>query len=159
MGDRDVTSLSRRHLTSYRRSVGLVFQQFNLLPALTAQDNVMAPLLPYRAPFDVRARARDLLDQVGLSGREGSLPSQLSGGQQQRVAVARALINHPGLILADEPTGALDSQNGEAILALLLNLRRHYGITVLIATHDPSIASRCDRTIRFSDGRVLAACM
>lgn len=155
VGDQDITSLSRRRLTAYRRTVGLVFQQFNLLPALTAQDNVMAPLLPYRVDFDVPARARELLDQVGLAGREGSLPSQLSGGQQQRVAIARALINRPGLILADEPTGALDTANGESVLRQLLDLRDQLGVTIVIATHDRSIAARCDTAIRLLDGQLL----
>ena len=158
VGDQELTRLSRKQLTVYRRSVGLVFQQFNLLPALTAQDNVMAPLMPYRRlPFDIRERARDLLGQVGLGGRENSVPSQLSGGQQQRVAIARALMNNPSLILADEPTGALDSHNGEAVLELLLGLRDQLGVSVIIATHDPAIASRCDRAIVLRDGKVAHA--
>lgn len=151
----DITTLSRKRLTTYRRSVGLVFQQFNLLPALTAQDNVMAPLMPYRTDFDVAERATELLGQVGLQGRGSSLPSQLSGGQQQRVAIARALINRPGLILADEPTGALDSQTGAAVLDLLLSLRDQFGVTLIIATHDLEVAKQCDRHISLRDGRVV----
>jgi putative ABC transport system ATP-binding protein len=92
---------------------------------------------------------------VGLSGRERSLPSRLSGGQQQRVAVARALINDPGLLLADEPTGNLDSTTGAEIMELLVDLRRHRGMTVIVATHDPVIASRCDRIVRLRDGRIV----
>ncbi|MDX6716249.1 MAG: putative transport system ATP-binding protein, partial [Baekduia sp.] len=105
VGDEEITGLSAKRLTAYRRRIGLVFQRSNLLPALTALDNVMAPVLPYRTDFDKRERARSLLEAVGLEGREASLPSRMSGGEQQRVAIARALINDPGLILADEPTG------------------------------------------------------
>jgi putative ABC transport system ATP-binding protein len=155
VGHQEITGLSAKRLTSYRRRIGLVFQRSNLLPALTALDNVMAPVLPYRTDFDKRERARELLRAVGLEAREGSLPSRMSGGQQQRVAIARALINSPGLVLADEPTGALDSATGSAIVALLLELRDRHGVTVLIATHDEDVAQRCDRTIRLRDGRLL----
>lgn len=151
----DITTLTRRGLADYRRSIGFVFQRYNLLPALTALDNVMAPLLPYRASFDKGARARELLAAVGLGGREHSLPSRLSGGQQQRIAIARALINQPQLLLADEPTGNLDSRTGDDILNLLLDLRHDRGMTVLVATHDPRIATRCDRLIQLGDGKVL----
>jgi putative ABC transport system ATP-binding protein len=105
--------------------------------------------------YDRRARARELLDAVGLAGRERSLPSQLSGGQQQRVAIARALMNEPGLLLADEPTGNLDSGNGGQILDLLLDLRERHGMTILLATHEQHIAARCDRLIRLTDGRLV----
>jgi putative ABC transport system ATP-binding protein len=152
--DQDVTAMSRSQLATYRRRVGFVFQRFHLIPAMTALDNVMAPVLPYRTPFDKRDRARGLLEAVGLAGRENSLPSRLSGGQQQRVAIARALVNRPALLLADEPTGNLDSHTGAEILDLLLDLRGRYGMTVLVATHDPQIAVRCDRYLRLNDGRV-----
>jgi putative ABC transport system ATP-binding protein len=132
-----------------------VFQRFNLLPALTVLDNVLAPVLPYRVGFDKAARARDLLAAVGLEGRERSLPSRLSGGQQQRVAIARALINRPPLVLADEPTGNLDSRTGTEIVDLLLELRATYGITVVMATHDHGVAARCDRVVRLLDGHVV----
>jgi len=154
VGGREVTAMSRRQQADYRRRVGFVFQRFHLIPALTALDNVMAPVLPYRTSFDKRGRARDLLDAVGLAGREGSLPTRLSGGQQQRVAIARALVNRPSLLLADEPTGNLDSQTGGEILDLLLDVRARYGMTVIVATHDPQIAVRCDRYLRLSDGRI-----
>jgi putative ABC transport system ATP-binding protein len=154
VGGRELGRLSRRELAAYRRTVGFVFQRFNLLPALTVLDNVLAPVLPYRVGFDKRSRARELLAAVGLEGRETSLPSRLSGGQQQRVAIARALINAPSIVLADEPTGNLDSRTGAAIVELLLDLRATRGMTVVLATHDSQIAARCDRVVRLLDGRV-----
>jgi putative ABC transport system ATP-binding protein len=155
VADFEVTRLSRREQVAYRRRIGFVFQRFHLLPALSVLDNVAAPLLPYRTGFDKQERARELLAAVGLAGRESALPSQLSGGQQQRVAIARALVNHPFLLLADEPTGNLDSQTGGEIIELLLELRERRGMTVLLATHDSAVASRCDRIVRVLDGRVL----
>lgn len=155
VGDVDVSALGRREQAAYRRTIGFVFQRFHLLPALTALDNVAAPLLPFRTPFDKFARARELLAAVGLGGREEALPSQLSGGQQQRVAIARALINDPGLLLADEPTGNLDSATGVEIIQLLLDVRRERAMTVIVATHNALVAARCDRVVRLLDGRVL----
>jgi putative ABC transport system ATP-binding protein len=153
----DVTALSRRRQALYRRGVGFVFQRFHLLPALTALDNVLAPVLPLRRPgFDATGRARELLAAVGLAGRESSLPSRLSGGQQQRVAIARALINRPRLLLADEPTGNLDSHTGRAILDLLLDLRQQFGMTVVMSTHDHAIAERCGTAVELLDGQVRA---
>jgi putative ABC transport system ATP-binding protein len=149
-----VTGLRGGALAAYRRSVGFVFQRYNLLPALTALDNVTAPVLPYRTGWDKRDRGRELLAAVGLAGREASLPARMSGGEQQRVAIARALVNTPKVLLADEPTGNLDSQNGREILGLLSRLRQSRGMTVLIATHDPQTAARCDRLIRLQDGAI-----
>jgi putative ABC transport system ATP-binding protein len=146
--------LPRRGLDGHRRRVGFVFQRFHLLPALSALDNVLAPVLPYRVPYDRRARARELLAAVGLADRERALPSELSGGQQQRVAIARALIGRPPLLLADEPTGALDSATGQEIVELLLGLRDQYDMTMIIATHNPELAATCDRLIRLADGQV-----
>jgi putative ABC transport system ATP-binding protein len=154
-GGHEVTALRGGGLAAYRRTVGFVFQRYNLLPALTALDNVIVPVLPYRTGWDKAARGRRLLEAVGLGGRERSLPSRMSGGEQQRVAIARALINTPHLLLADEPTGNLDSQNATAILDLLASLRRENQMTVIIATHDPQIAARCDRLIRLRDGAVI----
>jgi putative ABC transport system ATP-binding protein len=155
VADTDVTSLSRREQAEYRRRIGFVFQRFHLLPALTVLDNVIAPVLPFKTGFHKEERARELLTSVGLGDRASSLPSRLSGGEQQRVAIARALINEPGLLLADEPTGNLDSETGAEIVDLLLDLRRDHGMTILVATHDPVVATRCERIIRLQDGRIV----
>jgi putative ABC transport system ATP-binding protein len=151
----EVTTLRGGALAAYRRSVGFVFQRYNLLPSLTALDNVIAPVLPYRTLFDKKKRGRELLEAVGLSGRERSLPSRMSGGEQQRVAIARALVNTPSLVLADEPTGNLDSTNAAEVLALLSGLREEHGMTMMIATHDPQVAARCERLVRLRDGKVV----
>ncbi|MHB1242307.1 MAG: ABC transporter ATP-binding protein [Gaiellaceae bacterium] len=153
--DVEVTSLRRSAQSDYRKTIGFVFQRFHLLAALTALDNVASPLLPYRTSFDKFERARELLAAVGLAGREDALPSQLSGGEQQRVAIARALINEPKLLLADEPTGNLDTTTGAEIMAVLLSLRDERGMTVILVTHNQSLAARCDRVVRLQDGRVL----
>ncbi|MFF7471005.1 ATP-binding cassette domain-containing protein [Streptomyces sp. NPDC008092] len=150
----DGKELVRRDLDRHRRRIGFVFQRFHLLPALTALDNVLAPVLPRKVDFDRRARGMELLEAVGLDHRADALPSQLSGGQQQRVAVARALINRPGLLLADEPTGNLDSVIGREIVDLLMSLRERYGMTMLIATHDAEVAANGDRVVRLQDGRI-----
>jgi putative ABC transport system ATP-binding protein len=155
VGEFAVDELDRRAQVGYRRRIGFVFQHFHLLPALTALDNVAAPLLPYRVDFDKHARARELLAAVGLEGRGDDLPSRLSGGEQQRVAIARALVNDPGLLLADEPTGNLDSETGLEIVQLLLDLRAERAMTVIIVTHNPLVAARCDRVARLHDGRLL----
>jgi putative ABC transport system ATP-binding protein len=151
----EVTALRGSALAAYRRTVGFVFQRYNLLPALTAQDNVLAPVLPYRTTFNKRERARQLLAAVGLSGREHSLPSRMSGGEQQRVAIARALINTPSLLLADEPTGNLDSVHAAEILRLLTTLRTDFNMTIILASHDPQVAAQCERLIRLRDGAVV----
>ncbi|MEV0644552.1 ABC transporter ATP-binding protein [Phytomonospora sp. NPDC050363] len=153
----EITALKRRRLPEYRRRIGFVFQRFHLLPTLTAADNVAAPLLPYKTAFDKHAKAAELLDAVGLKGRETALPAKLSGGQQQRVAIARALVNDPVLLLADEPTGNLDSRTGEEIVDMLFELRERLGTTMMIATHDAGLAERCDRVVRVRDGKVTDA--
>jgi putative ABC transport system ATP-binding protein len=150
----EVTALRGNALADYRRTVGFVFQRYNLLPALTALDNVLAPVLPYRTGWDKRDRARQLLAAVGLAGRERSLPSRMSGGEQQRIAIARALINTPALLLADEPTGNLDSATAAGILDLLARLRAEHHMTILLASHDPQVAARAERVIRLRDGAV-----
>ncbi|MFF3208717.1 ABC transporter ATP-binding protein [Streptomyces sp. NPDC002962] len=150
----DGLQLVPRALDRHRRRIGFVFQRFHLLAALTVLDNVLAPVLPRRVDFDRRARGMELLEAVGLDQRADALPSQLSGGQQQRVAVARALINRPGLLLADEPTGNLDSVIGREIIDLLMSLRERYGMTMLIASHDAEVAANGDRVVRLQDGRI-----
>jgi putative ABC transport system ATP-binding protein len=149
-----IEGLDRKQSAAYRRRIGFVFQRFHLLAALSLLDNVLAPLLPLKLDHDPEPRARELLAAVGLAGREQVTPGQLSGGQQQRVAIARALINNPILLLADEPTGNLDSTTGSEILNLLLDMRSEHHTTLLIATHDPTVAQRCGRRIHLSDGRL-----
>jgi putative ABC transport system ATP-binding protein len=155
IGGTEVTALRGGALAAYRRTVGFVFQRYNLLPALTALDNVIAPVLPYKVSWNKRDRGRELLAAVGLAGREQSLPSRMSGGEQQRVAIARALVASPALLLADEPTGNLDTANAAEILRLLAQIRSERQMTILIATHDPQIAAGCDRMIRLRDGAVV----
>jgi putative ABC transport system ATP-binding protein len=145
-----------RELGAHRREVGFVFQRFNLLPQLTARDNVLLPVLSGRVGAPERARADELLEAVGLFARRDALPSQLSGGQQQRVAIARALMREPPLLLADEPTGNLDSGTGAEVLALLAALRETRELTVVLATHDPLVAERSDRVLALRDGRLVA---
>ncbi len=158
--DTEVSGLRGDALADFRREhIGFVFQMFYLIPEMTALENVMLPLLPYRrkAGFDVEARAKELLAQVGLAERMGHLPGQLSGGEQQRVALARALINHPTLLLADEPTGNLDTAAGEEVLALLTEMQQETGLTVVLVTHNDDIAARAGRIIRLRDGQVVSA--
>lgn len=152
-----VSELSRSALAAYRRTVGFIFQSFALLPALTARDNVLLPTLPYKTVYDRRTRADELLAGVGLAGREDALPSQLSGGQRQRVAIARALMNTPRLLIADEPTGNLDTTTGTEVIDLLLGLRDTANLTIVLATHDEALAKRCDRVVHLRDGRVEVA--
>jgi putative ABC transport system ATP-binding protein len=151
---RDLSGLSEAELTLYRRRrVGTVFQFFNLIPALTALENVALPLtLDDGAQSAERARA--LLAQVGLPEKEGAFPYELSGGQMQRVAIARAVAASPPLLLADEPTGNLDSVAGGAVLDLLADLQRERGVTVLLATHSEEAARRAGRIVRLKDGRL-----
>ena len=149
----ELTTLRPRALAAHRRRVGIVFQRFNLLPSLTVLDNVLAPLIPSGVAAH-RDRARELITRVGLAGRENTLATRLSGGQQQRVAIARALVASPGLLLADEPTGNLDSTTSAGIIELLLHLRDDQGVTLIIATHDPTLAARGDRLIEMLDGHV-----
>jgi putative ABC transport system ATP-binding protein len=153
----DVGRLSRNQLAAVRNNkIGFVFQNFNLLARTTAVDNVELPMLYYRGPaFDRRRRAFAALKMVGLLEYASHHPNQLSGGQQQRVAIARALVNHPDIILADEPTGALDSRTSIEIMAIFQKLNRDHGMTILMVTHEPDIAGHANRIIRFHDGKVL----
>ncbi|MEZ2141154.1 ABC transporter ATP-binding protein [Bradyrhizobium sp. DN5] len=152
----DVLAQSRRRLSELRnRRFGFVFQNFNLLPRLTALENVGLPLFYRRDGLrNPIARARVALERVGLGSRMQHMPGQLSGGEQQRVAVARAIVNEPDLLLADEPTGALDTSTRDTILSILAELRRG-GLTVMLVTHDAEVAGRAQRTIRLRDGAIV----
>jgi len=154
----DVSTLIGNALADFRRNkIGFIFQLFHLVPTLTVLENVILPLLPYqrKLPFRLTDRAKGLLEQVGLGKRISHLPGQLSGGEQQRTAIVRALINQPCLILADEPTGNLDSQSGKEVLRLLRDLNQQQGITFILATHDPAIAYQADRAVFIKDGRLV----
>ena len=148
----------RKSLINLRRTqVGFVFQQFNLIPTLTARENVAYPLLfNYRPAEERRDRALGLLDLVGLAARADHLPHELSGGEQQRVAIARALVCSPRIILADEPTGNLDSKTSAEIYHLMRTINQEQAITFLVVTHERELASYCDRTIQLRDGMVVA---
>jgi putative ABC transport system ATP-binding protein len=154
----DLAALGDRELAELRSdTLGFIFQQFNLIPTLTALENVEAAIAPRGvAPAARSMLAIEALERVGLGPRAGHLPSQLSGGEQQRVAIARALVNDPDVLLADEPTGNLDSRTGEAILELLEELWKAGGLTVVLITHDVGIAERAPRVIRLTDGAVVA---
>jgi len=151
----DVSKLNWEALAEIRgKKVGFVFQTFNLIPALTALENVELPLVFQGIPRSERQkRAKELLERVGLGDRAGHRPSELSGGEQQRAAIARALANDPEIILADEPTGNLDSESGRRILEILKELNEREGVTIVLVTHDPGVAQYAKRIIHLRDGR------
>ena len=151
-----LSGFSEGKLTEFRnRSVGFVFQAYHLLPELTALENVcLTARIARIAASDAEKRARELLGRVGLAGRTDHKPSELSGGEQQRVAIARALINEPELLLADEPTGNLDSKTGIEIIELLKSIRAEKNMTLVIATHDEKVAAHAERVIQLEDGRI-----
>jgi putative ABC transport system ATP-binding protein len=153
----DTSRLDDDALTRLRREkIGFVFQFFNLLPTLTARENVALPLhLSGAGRREAARRASEMLALVGLAEREEHLPDELSGGEQQRVAMARALVLAPPLVLADEPTGNLDSRSGQEVLALFKNLQRQFGTTVIMVTHDSKAAAVCDRVLTMEDGRLI----
>jgi putative ABC transport system ATP-binding protein len=152
----DVTRMGEDALARLRgRKLGFVFQSFHLIPSMTALENVLAPL-EIAGRRDARERARRLLADVELTERAHHYPSQLSGGEQQRVAVARAFANEPSILLADEPTGNLDSRNGRHVFDLMVELNRRHGTTLVLVTHDAELAARADRRIHLRDGRVVA---
>ena len=151
-----VTRMGEDALASLRgRKIGFVFQSFHLIPSMTALENVLAPM-EIMGRRDAAARARQLLEDVELTGRAHHYPSQLSGGEQQRVAIARAFANEPSILLADEPTGNLDSRNGRHVFDLMVEMNRRRGATLLLVTHDHELAARADRRIALRDGRVVS---
>lgn len=153
----NTTRLGEGRLTEVRNeNIGFIFQFFNLIPTLTAQENVMLPIqFARKRQFNPARRARELLKMLGLGDRMHHRPSELSGGQQQRVAIARALANNPPLILADEPTGNLDTESGKLVLDTLKQIRDESGTTVLLVTHDPELAGQMDRVLTLVDGRIV----
>lgn len=154
---RNVSNYSDDELSLARNeTIGFVFQQFNLINKLTILENILLPTIyaRHKLPFDPKTRAMELITKFGLSGKEYSYPNKISGGQQQRVAIARALIMNPKLVLADEPTGNLDTKTGNAILDLLEKLNKEEGVTVVIITHEPDVASRCKRRLYIRDGHL-----
>lgn len=155
-GDSDLSSLGEAKLTTIRaEKVGIVFQSFNLIPTLTAQENVEMALVPLKLPAADRSRrASEALASVGLGDRGGHRPAELSGGQQQRVAIARAIVKRPSVLLADEPTGALDEDTRDDIMALLEKLWAELGLTLIIVTHDSAVAKRAQRRLHIRDGRL-----
>ncbi|MFB3830144.1 MAG: ABC transporter ATP-binding protein [Bryobacteraceae bacterium] len=154
IGGREITRLNEDELALLRgRAIGFVFQAYNLIPTLTAEENVMLPV-ELAGGRDGRARARDLLEQVGLADRLGHYPVQLSGGEQQRVALARAFAVRPPILLADEPTGNLDSENGRMVMEALVSLNRREQATLVLVTHDAELTARAGRTVSMRDGRL-----
>ncbi len=153
----DITNLSESKLTEVRNEkIGFVFQFFNLVPTLTALENVALPIEFARHPkFNPRTRAKELLELLGMADRFNHRPAQLSGGQQQRVAIARALANNPPLLLADEPTGNLDTESGKVVLSTLQDVQRETGTTVVVVTHDPTIAGAMERVLTLVDGQLV----
>ena len=152
--DQDVFAQDEDHLAIFRRrQVGLIYQFYNLIPVLNVTENITLPVLLDGRKVD-QNRLDELIRELNLTGREKHLPNQLSGGQQQRVSIGRALMNSPALLLADEPTGNLDSQNSQEIVSLLKKANRQYGQTLIVITHDESIALQADRIISLEDGRI-----
>ena len=158
LNGKNITSASEDDLALFRReNVGFVFQSFNLIPTLSAWENVALPLFPVKmTEAERRQRATEILDQMELAHRLEHLPAALSGGEKQRVAIARALINHPRIVFADEPTGNLDTATGDAIMAILNQLHRQKGMTMLMVTHEPELAKTADRVLTMQDGEVLS---
>jgi putative ABC transport system ATP-binding protein len=152
----EITALNEDRLASIRsRKIGFVFQSFHLIPSLTAFENVLIPMEILGLP-DAKRRAGELLEEVGLTNRGHHYPAELSGGEQQRVAIARAFANQPSILLADEPTGNLDSKNGHHIFELMTNLHKLHNVTLVLVTHDHALADQADRQIVLMDGRVMS---
>lgn len=152
-----VHRLNSKQLADFRfENIGFIFQQFHLIPTLTSLENIMAPLFGRKVSYNKKQRAMELLEMIGLPDKANALPSQLSGGQQQRIAITRALVHEPKWLLADEPTGNLDSETGEIIFQLLKTLNKQKGCGVLFVTHDPKLADRANRKIEMRDGEIVS---
>lgn len=150
---KDITKLSDNKLTDFRNeNYGIIFQSPNLIPILTAIENVEVPLFFSNKKLEVKKKAAELLELVGLKDKKDTFPRQLSGGEQQRVAIARALVTDPKILFADEPTGALDSKNGELVLEILKNFRNKYNMSIIMVTHDKKVANQADRILYLNDG-------
>lgn len=150
---KDITKLSDNKLTDFRNeNYGIIFQSPNLIPILTAIENVEVPLFFSNKKLEVKKKAAELLELVGLKDKKDTFPRQLSGGEQQRVAIARALVTDPKILFADEPTGALDSKNGELVLEILKNFRNKYNMSIIMVTHDKKVANEADRILYLNDG-------
>lgn len=155
LGGQDITHYSEDSLAPFRNEwIGFVFQSFHLIPSLTALENILFPA-ELRKDGSALRRAMEMLTRVGLENRTRNFPHQLSGGEKQRLGICRALINHPKIVFADEPTGNLDSKNGRAVLEMLLELRKEQGATLVLVTHSSAIADLADRTVQLQDGRLL----
>lgn len=149
-------AMKKRDVADFRfEHIGFVFQQFHLLPTLTALENVMAPLFARKVPYNKTKRAKEVLENVGLGDKLHSLPSQLSGGEQQRVAISRALVHEPDWLLADEPTGNLDTETGEMIFTLMQEMNREKGCGIIFVTHEQELAEKADRIIEMRDGKTV----
>ncbi|MFE7062102.1 ABC transporter ATP-binding protein [Sutcliffiella sp. NPDC057660] len=156
----EILSKRKSLIADFRfQEIGFIFQQFHLLPTLTALENVMTPLFSRKVPYNKLHRAKEVLEQVGLGDKDDSLPSQLSGGQQQRVAIARAIVHKPSWLLADEPTGNLDTETGERIYDLLKELNAKENCGIVFVTHDSALAAKADRIITMKDGAVISDLM
>jgi putative ABC transport system ATP-binding protein/lipoprotein-releasing system ATP-binding protein len=156
----EILSKRKSRIADFRfQEIGFIFQQFHLLPTLTALENVMTPLFSRKVPYNKLLRAKEVLEQVSLGDKHHSLPSQLSGGQQQRVAIARAIVHKPSWLLADEPTGNLDTETGERIYDLLKELNAQENCGIVFVTHDPALAAKANRIITMKDGVVISDLM
>lgn len=157
IGDINITGMGKGDLSDLRlKRIGFVFQEFNLIPVLSALENIEYVMLLQGIPKkERREKSLSILKEVGLEGRENSRPSELSGGQQQRVAVARAVVSKPEIVLADEPTANLDTDNGKALMEMMLRLNEEYGITFLLSTHEQMVMDMCRRVIKLKDGKVV----
>lgn len=156
-GDQQIHKMNNKEMADFRfDNIGFIFQQFHLIPTMTALENVMSPLFGRKVSYNKKERAIQVLEQVGLKEKMNFLPSQLSGGQQQRVAIARALVHQPKWLLADEPTGNLDTETGEMVYELLASLNKSKQCGVILVTHDPNLADRANTKLEMRDGEIVS---